>query len=181
MAKMALLKHFQAIREPKEYIYGLRYATDFVWAKFVFCFLLLLDLSRMVPDETENGHGESEMAAANTAGQASVQNLLTLGNMPVDTLVGADGISNDETCSRLSHEYLQILRNGISEHGHFLSIRSETAGTVELPPSSASSALAGSDYMDVGSTASRAGTGGSPGWKAFVPAQFAFDWKFPYM
>lgn len=181
MAKRASLKHFQAIREPKEYIYGLRYATDFVWAKFVFCFLLLLDLSRMVPDETDHGHKESEMAAANRAGQASGQNLLTLGNTLLDTLAGADGISNDETCSRLSREYLQMLRDGISEYDHFLSIHSNTAETVGLPPSSASSAPTGSDYMDIGSTASRGATLGSPGWKPFVPAQLAFDWNFPYI
>lgn len=45
MAKNALQELFQTIiAQPRLYIQNLRYATDYVWAKLVFCYLLLLDI-----------------------------------------------------------------------------------------------------------------------------------------
>lgn len=53
-AKAAAKKHLALIiTEPDHYLAQLRYAMDFVWAKCAFCFLLLLKLSRLLPEREE--------------------------------------------------------------------------------------------------------------------------------
>ena len=54
MAKANAKKHLALITaEPDFYLAQLRYAMDFVWAKCAFCFLLLLKLSRLLPEQQE--------------------------------------------------------------------------------------------------------------------------------
>ncbi|PYH99268.1 C6 zinc finger domain protein [Aspergillus ellipticus CBS 707.79] len=54
IAKSSARKHLRLISlEPDFYLAKLKYAMDFVWAKCAFCFLLLLKLSRLLPERKE--------------------------------------------------------------------------------------------------------------------------------
>ncbi|KPI40392.1 uncharacterized protein AB675_7625 [Cyphellophora attinorum] len=56
MAKVELRAHLSAtLEEPNLYLPNLRFAMDFVWAKCAFCFLLVLKLTRLLPEsQTES-------------------------------------------------------------------------------------------------------------------------------
>lgn len=170
MTKTASLQHFLAIiADPRQYIHNLKYATDFVWAKFVFCFLLLLDLSKMVPDQVEDDNCKGD-GVNSTKG--STPNLLVLGDNLLEVLAGIDSISTGETCSRLSQDYVQILQKGIRDYARCMEdtvndINAPSASTDNDQPSTASEMV-----MHAVGSASRFG-------ESFVPAQFAFEWNFP--
>ena len=52
MAKTALRGHLRVILDqPEHYLAKFCYAMDFVWAKCAFCFLLLLKLTRLLPED----------------------------------------------------------------------------------------------------------------------------------
>ncbi|RAK73887.1 putative C6 transcription factor [Aspergillus fijiensis CBS 313.89] len=54
LAKSAARQHLRLISlEPAFYLAKLKYAMDFVWAKCAFCFLLLLKLSRLLPEQRD--------------------------------------------------------------------------------------------------------------------------------
>ncbi|RAL09538.1 putative C6 transcription factor [Aspergillus homomorphus CBS 101889] len=54
LAKSAARQHLRLISlEPALYLAKLKYAMDFVWAKCAFCFLLLLKLSRLLPERRD--------------------------------------------------------------------------------------------------------------------------------
>ncbi|KAL4745210.1 hypothetical protein BDW72DRAFT_211648 [Aspergillus terricola var. indicus] len=101
MAKASARKHLSLITiEPDSYLAKLKYAMDFVWAKCAFCFLLLLKLSRLLPE-----------------GKEEHQELLTHGNRLLDDLTKS--VSNSNAISN-GNVYLQILRLSIEKYGRTL-------------------------------------------------------------
>ncbi|CAL5867357.1 uncharacterized protein PFLUO_LOCUS1573 [Penicillium psychrofluorescens] len=100
-AKSSARRHLRIIiAEPKFYIAKLKYAMDFVWAKCAFSFLLLLKLSRLLP-EREEEHKE----------------FLEYGNRLVDELSKA---GSNGSHSRTGNIYLQILKVSIEKYGRAL-------------------------------------------------------------
>lgn len=92
MAKNSLKSHLATtLEEPNHYLPNLRYAMDFVWAKCAFCFLLVLKLTRLLPDSPEDNY-----------------RLLSDGNR-LFTQLSSIGTSAGSSTSRL---YVQVL--GIS-------------------------------------------------------------------
>ncbi|KAL4922603.1 hypothetical protein BDW62DRAFT_207314 [Aspergillus aurantiobrunneus] len=101
MAKASARKHLSLITiEPDSYLAKLKYAMDFVWAKCAFCFLLLLKLSRLLPE-----------------GKEEHQELLTHGNRLLEDLTKS--VSNSNAASN-GNAYLQILRLSIEKYGRTL-------------------------------------------------------------
>ncbi|KAJ5374382.1 transcriptional regulator family: Fungal Specific TF [Penicillium concentricum] len=100
-AKTSARRHLRLIIvDPDFYLAKLKYAMDFVWAKCAFSFLLLLKLSRLLPEQEEEH-----------------QELLEQGNRLVDELskAGASG-----TQSGAGNIYLQILKVSIEKYGRAL-------------------------------------------------------------
>ncbi|KAL3415076.1 major facilitator superfamily domain-containing protein [Aspergillus fumigatus] len=99
MAKASARKHLVLISsEPDFYLAKLKYAMDFVWAKCAFCFLLLLKLSRLLPERKEEH-----------------QELLEHGNRLLSELTkSADSHGNTNGSSKI---YLQILKLSIEKYG----------------------------------------------------------------
>lgn len=94
-AKSNAKQHLALITlSPNFYLAHLRYAMDFVWAKCAFCFLLLLKLSRLLPERNEEH-----------------QELLRQGET---LLVELDKAGSGNTI------YLQILRLSIEKYGRTL-------------------------------------------------------------
>lgn len=57
MAKTALKAHLATtLEDPNHYLSNLRFAMDFVWAKCAFCFLLVLKLTRLLPESDEDNY-----------------------------------------------------------------------------------------------------------------------------
>ncbi|PLB46869.1 C6 zinc finger domain protein [Aspergillus steynii IBT 23096] len=101
MAKASARKHLRLISvEPDFYLAKLKYAMDFVWAKCAFCFLLLLKLSRLLPERKEEH-----------------QELLDHGTRLLDEL--AKSGSNSDTTGN-GNVYLHILRLSIEKYGRTL-------------------------------------------------------------
>ncbi|KAL3459770.1 hypothetical protein BJX64DRAFT_199504 [Aspergillus heterothallicus] len=101
MAKASARKHLSLITiEPDSYLAKLKYAMDFVWAKCAFCFLLLLKLSRLLPE-----------------GKEEHEELLNHGNRLLDDLTKS--VSSSSISSN-SNVYLQILRLSIEKYGRTL-------------------------------------------------------------
>jgi hypothetical protein len=101
MAKASARKHLSLITiEPDSYLKKLKYAMDFVWAKCAFCFLLLLKLSRLLPE-----------------GKEEHEELLNHGNRLLDDLTKSVSSSNIASNSNV---YLQILRLSIEKYGRTL-------------------------------------------------------------
>lgn len=100
MAKASARKHLSLLTlESDSYLAKLKYAMDFVWAKCAFCFLLLLKLSRLIPE------GEEEH-----------QELLIHGNRLLEGLTKSVSDSNTST----GNVYLHILRLSIEKYGRAL-------------------------------------------------------------
>lgn len=82
-AKNTAQKHlFLITAKPNFYLAQLRYAMDFVWAKCAFCFLLLLKLSRLLPEPEQNEEhlellerGEILLSELADAGPGSANNI----------------------------------------------------------------------------------------------------------
>ncbi|KAF9892754.1 hypothetical protein FE257_001156 [Aspergillus nanangensis] len=102
MAKASARQHLRLISvEPDFYLAKLKYAMDFVWAKCAFCFLLLLKLSRLLPEQREE-HDE----------------LLEHGNRLLEELTKSGSSSSDSTGN--GNVYLHILRLSIEKYGRTL-------------------------------------------------------------
>ncbi|KAI2788664.1 hypothetical protein POX_e06685 [Penicillium oxalicum] len=116
-AKAAARRHLNLIIfEPTYYLAKLKYAMDFVWAKCAFSFLLLLKLSRLLPDRNEQ-HNE----------------LLDQGRRLIEELSGLGSNSNQPSTGNI---YLQILKVSIEKFGRALeeSQHSTTDGTTTTSP-----------------------------------------------
>lgn len=101
MAKASARKHLSLITiEPNSYLARLKYAMDFVWAKCAFCFLLLLKLSRLLPE-----------------GKEEHQELLDRGNRLLVDLTRNVSNSNSTNSGNV---YLQILQSSIEKYGRTL-------------------------------------------------------------
>lgn len=100
MAQDALRQHLDIItQEPRLYLHNLRYAMDFVWAKCVFCYLLLLKLSMLLQDEA-NGQ---------------VNSLIDQGTLLLSELSEAGGGLLNGHRSNTGKVYLQLLETGIDK------------------------------------------------------------------
>lgn len=100
-AKSSARRHLRLIIvEPDFYLAKLKYAMDFVWAKCAFSFLLLLKLSRLLPERDEE-----------------YQELLEHGNRLVDELSKAGSNTNQSGAGNI---YLQILKVSIEKYGRTL-------------------------------------------------------------
>ncbi|KAJ5157401.1 uncharacterized protein N7482_008501, partial [Penicillium canariense] len=100
-AKATARRHLRLIiAEPDFYLAKLKYAMDFVWAKCAFAFLLLLKLSRLLPERDEEHH-----------------ELLEHGNRLVHELSKAGSNSNHSGAGNI---YLQILKVSIEKYGRAL-------------------------------------------------------------
>lgn len=100
-AKSSARRHLRLIIiEPDLYLAKLKYAMDFVWAKCAFSFLLLLKLSRLLPEREEEHH-----------------ELLDHGNRLVAELSKAGSNTNQSGAGNI---YLQILRVSIEKFGRAL-------------------------------------------------------------
>lgn len=106
MAKSSLKAHLATtLEEPNYYLSNLRFAMDFVWAKCSFCFLLLLKLTRLLPESDADDY-----------------QLLEDGNKLYEQL------SNAGTCagSSTSRLYVQVLGMGLEKYGRALRQRHAT-------------------------------------------------------
>ncbi|RAH82100.1 C6 zinc finger domain protein [Aspergillus japonicus CBS 114.51] len=173
LAKSAARQHLRLISlEPAFYLAKLKYAMDFVWAKCAFCFLLLLKLSRLLP-EPRDEH----------------QELLELGNKLLWELTrSAEGgetsaglASASATGAGMGNVYMHILRLSIEKYSRiFQGQERERAGVFGGEHSG------GGSSSNSNSTAAEQTT--SYFWdlfdaqvdlQSFVPEQFVRDWDFP--
>ncbi|OAQ75746.1 C6 zinc finger domain-containingprotein [Purpureocillium lilacinum] len=153
MARDALRQHLDIIvEEPRLYLLNLRYAMDFVWAKCVFCYLLLLKLSILLPEPDRGEHWGHD--------------LVSCGNMLLDELSAAGGDMAGGHRSGTGRLYLQLLRTGIEKYSHALDGNQ---------PSPLVTGRARGTRMPAG----RPDVDDSGDADAFVPDQFVFEWDFP--
>lgn len=153
MAKDALQQHLDIIlAEPREYLAGLRYAMDFVWAKNAFCFLLLLKLSVLLP---ENGD------------QQSNRGLVEKGRALMAELQNANGGSGRGEGARTTASglYLRLVRVSIEKYSQVLQ---GGAATAPRPTDAA--------FQQDASPEQRPGQNEL---ELFVPEEFVFEWDFP--
>ncbi|QUC22818.1 uncharacterized protein UV8b_07059 [Ustilaginoidea virens] len=106
MTRAALAEHLDIVTsEPRLYLRNLRFAMDFVWAKCVFCYLLLLKLSiLLLPPERGRRGGDDD------------KSLLQRGNVLLSELSEADGGPLDGHRSSTARMYLQLLETGMQRY-----------------------------------------------------------------
>ncbi|POR39757.1 Uncharacterized protein TPAR_00039 [Tolypocladium paradoxum] len=152
MAKDALRQHLGIIiQEPRLYLHNLRYAMDFVWAKCVFCYLLLLKLSILLPDNA----------------QTPACDLVACGNTLIAELSEASGGMMYEHRNNTGKLYLQLLQTGIGKYTRAMS--NDFAAEPSIAPDDNNP-----PRLD------GVGVPGVPGdAHSFVPEQFVFEWDFP--
>ncbi|PNY27836.1 Uncharacterized protein TCAP_02238 [Tolypocladium capitatum] len=157
MAKDALRQHLEiTIKEPRLYLRNLRYAMDFVWAKCVFCYLLLLKLSILLPDDE----------------QTPTCDLAARGNTLLAELSDAAGGFTNGHRNNTGKLYLQLLQTGIERYS-----RAMGSGFAAQP------SLATDENINNHNSPPRLEEGGASGTPgdaySFVPEQFVFEWDFP--
>jgi hypothetical protein len=109
LAKNALRAHLATtLEEPYTYLRSLRYAMDFSWAKCAFCFLLLLKLTRLLPESDENNY-----------------KLLEDGNKLYQQLSAAGNCA----ASSASRLYVQVLGMSLEKYGRALHEHEAGSGT----------------------------------------------------
>ncbi|GLA29383.1 hypothetical protein AnigIFM63326_007284 [Aspergillus niger] len=173
-AKSSARKHLRLISlEPDFYLAKLKYAMDFVWAKCAFCFLLLLKLSRLLPERKEE-HTE----------------LLDHGNRLLDELTRTNGESATTAAAAATttttgignnnNIYMQILRLSIEKYSRVLQERE--VNDVPIGETGVGGGNVGGDTNQPGTNAM------APFWElfdaqadlqSFVPEQFVREWDFP--
>lgn len=174
-ARMCARKHLHLITaQPGHYLRKLRYAMDFVWAKFAFCFLLLLKLSRLVPENPEENY-----------------QLLEEGNQ---MLAAVSSNSEDEGYMEnrevnLTNEhniYLQIIKLSIEKFSKTMDengMDTSGQGVNSIPDSGIDQ---NERLGDLASTAAIPAPGSfwelldaQTDLQSFVPRQFVSEWDFP--
>ncbi|OAP65137.1 hypothetical protein AYL99_01109 [Fonsecaea erecta] len=174
MAKDALKGHLRIILDqPQHYLSKFCYAMDFVWAKCAFCFLLLLKLTRLLPEED---HG-------------SKRQLLADGYTLLNELNKAGGGWTSGGRSNTSRMYLQVLQQSIQKYDRALQNDGTAAAGAGAP-----GGQGGSEIDPINSNIEQDPrsplnffwtTGGGTAAVAaneietFVPEQFVFEWDFP--
>lgn len=150
MAKESLRLHLQTIiAEPRSYLHNLKYAMDFVWAKCAFCYLLLLKLCILLPEE--NGSLNDDLIAC---GSILSRELSDAGG------AGMTGISNST-----AKMYLQLLQTGTEKFARALRgqyEQSEERVDANDEPRTEDGFPKSVNELD-----------------SFVPDQFVFEWDFP--
>ncbi|EXJ68533.1 uncharacterized protein A1O5_08326 [Cladophialophora psammophila CBS 110553] len=160
MAKDALKGHLRIILDqPQHYLSKFCYAMDFVWAKCAFCFLLLLKLTRLLPEEDDH----------------SKRQLLDDGYMLLNELNKAGGGWTSGGRSNTSRLYLQVLQQSIQKYGRAL--QNDGSGPAHSDINQADIGQDPRSPLNFFWT-----TGGSAATneiETFVPEQFVFEWDFP--
>lgn len=158
MAKDALKKHLQIILEqPQHYLSHFRFAMDFVWAKCAFCFLLLLKLTQLLPEDDDQAK----------------RKLLQDGYMLLNELNKVEGGSTSGGRTRTSKMYLQVLHLSIQKYGRALQngqVEEESGVNVPQKPLSPVNF-----FWTSGNNL------GQRELESFVPEQFVFEWDFPLL
>ncbi|KAK5388079.1 hypothetical protein LTR20_004926 [Exophiala xenobiotica] len=161
MAKMALKRHLRIILDqPQYYLAHFRYAMDFVWAKAAFCFLLLLKLTRLLPEEDATFN----------------QRLLRDGYVLLSELDKAGGrSSNGGGRSQTSKMYLQVLQVSIQKYAR--AVQGDRMDQQSL-------LVDGPDIIqDMQSPLNFFWTSDNQSaqkeLESFIPEQFVFEWDFP--
>jgi hypothetical protein len=158
MAKDALKKHLRIILDqPQYYLSNFRFAMDFVWAKCAFCFLLLLKLTRLLPEDDD----------------AAKRKLLQDGYVLLGELNKVGGGSTSGGRTHTSKMYLQVLHLSIQKYGRALqNDRSQEDSGVDIfqgPHSPVNFFWTSGNNL------------GQRELESFVPEQFVFEWDFPLL
>lgn len=160
MAQDALKQHLRIILDqPRHYLSKFCFAMDFVWAKCAFCFLLLLKLTRLLPDEDP----------------ASKRKLLDDGYILLNELNKAGGGWMSGGRSNTSRMYLQVLQLTIQKYGRALQSDDSTHGQSDLQQTS----IGQGPQSPMNFFWASGTNGGANEIETFVPEQFVFEWDFP--
>ncbi|RAK98430.1 putative C6 transcription factor [Aspergillus ibericus CBS 121593] len=175
-AKSSARKHLRLISlEPDFYLAKLKYAMDFVWAKCAFCFLLLLKLSRLLPERKEEhqellDHGNrllDELTRSTTPTSTPPQPLIPPGP--------STGIGSGAGAGTI---YMQILRLSIEKYSRILQRHQVPSAVPGISSEEAES------EAEVTTTTAPP----TPFWElfdaqtdlqSFIPEQFVREWDFP--
>lgn len=150
LAKESLRLHLQTIiAEPRSYLHNLRYAMDFVWAKCAFCYLLLLKLCILLPEDEGNLNDD----------------LIACGTVLSHELSDAGGTGMSGISNSTAKMYLQLLQTGTEKFTRALQGQYE-------PQGSAASADQAHDTND-------GYPKNANELDSFAPDQFIFEWDFP--
>ncbi|KIW18932.1 hypothetical protein PV08_03221 [Exophiala spinifera] len=161
-AKVSLKKHLRVILDqPQNYLAHFRYAMDFVWAKAAYCFLLLLKLARLLPEDD---------AAFNLQ-------LLNDGYALLSQLNKAGGgSSSGGGRSQTSRMYLQVLQTSVQKFARAVQEDPMNAQTLPIEQSSMATTDSASPFNFFWSGSSY---NTQQEIDSFVPEQFVFEWDFP--
>jgi hypothetical protein len=173
MARRSLWQHLDIIlQEPRVYLRSIRYAMDFVWAKNAFCYLLLLKLFILLPEE------DGDEVLGGVGGRGCGEELVEKGWMLVEELSKAGGGLNRDAAAHNSPSslYLHLVRVSIEKFSHAIRSRGSQGGrSVD-------------SQAQHGVAKEVRGSGQDAGWppdepqtelESFVPEQFVFEWDFP--
>ncbi|PWY76269.1 hypothetical protein BO70DRAFT_93452 [Aspergillus heteromorphus CBS 117.55] len=200
IAKSSARQHLRLISlEPDFYLAKLKYAMDFVWAKCAFCFLLLLKLSRLLPERKEEhqellDHGTRLLSDLTKAvgDQPSPSTSTSTSTSNVTSTSAATGTTNTNSSTTTNPSlsdlttparniYIQILRLSIEKYSRTRQdrdVETETEGQNQPPLSSSLSS-----FPSPSTTQTQ-----TPFWElfdaqidlqSFVPDQFVREWDFP--
>ncbi|KAL1876342.1 hypothetical protein VTK73DRAFT_9585 [Phialemonium thermophilum] len=172
MAKEALKEHLIiTIEEPRLYLQELPFAMDFVWAKCAFCFLLLLKLSLLLPDEDKRENWD----------------LVEKGSTLLTELTKVSGGLTDGGPSNTSKLYLQLLQASLEKYR--LALRGDGGSELAVGAAGPANGDGGADMgrnrvntphtSAVGPHGASSSAGGHSELESFVPEQFVFEWDFP--
>lgn len=161
-AKGALKKHLRVILDqPQNYLAHFRYAMDFVWAKAAYCFLLLLKLTRLLPEDDASFNLQ----------------LLNDGYVLLDELNKAGGgSSSGGGRSQTSRMYLQVLQTSVQKFARAVQGDRVNAQTLPVgqPSMSATDTQSPLNFFWSGENQNT-----QHEIDSFVPEQFVFEWDFP--
>ncbi|KIX07418.1 uncharacterized protein Z518_02071 [Rhinocladiella mackenziei CBS 650.93] len=158
MAKDALKKHLRIILDqPQYYLAHFRFAMDFVWAKCAFCFLLLLKLTRLLPEDDDR----------------SKRKLLDDGYVLLNELNKAGGGSTSGGRTHTSRMYLQVLQLTIQKYGRALQSDHHGQDSQGVDPTN----MVPGPQSPVNFFWTFGNNGGPI--ESFIPEQFVFEWDFP--
>jgi hypothetical protein len=162
MAKDSLQRHLRIILDqPQHYLSKFCYATDFVWAKCAFCFLLLLKLTRLLPEADEE----------------SKRQLLEDGNKLLKELNKAAGGWTSGGRTTTSRMYLQVLHQSIQKYGRALESDCSAPGQNEINTHASNAGQDSQSPLNYFWTAG--GNAAANDIDSFIPEQFVTEWDFP--
>jgi hypothetical protein len=171
MAKRSLGHHLDIIlEEPRLYLRSIRYAMDFVWAKNAFCYLLLLKLSILLPEE------------GGDRGRSANEELVEKGRVLVDELSRAGGGLRDGARNDTSSLYLHLVRLSVDKFSNAIMSGSQSDRAAEPPAPDAPDCGGGVTRQPKGDGHKGGGwprEGSQTELESFVPEQFVFEWDIP--